>query len=254
MSALRDLQHQFAGHIRNPTKSPAPEGIENRRMAIYRDLFFNNIQGFIANNFPVLRKLYSKDDWRRLARDFFVRHRAHTPLFPELPREFLQFLQNHRGVEQGDPPFVVELAHYEWAELALSLDETELDDIETQPATDLVAQIPVLSPLAWLVSYQFPVHQIKPSFQPKQAPKEPTHLVIYRRRDDQVRFLKLNGVTARLLQLIGEEPGHNGEHYLRLVAKEMGAPDVTQVINGGASILSDLHDRHVILGAAPDPG
>ncbi|MFK7958403.1 MAG: DUF2063 domain-containing protein [Lysobacterales bacterium] len=252
MSSLHDLQHQFAGHIRNPSSNPPPEGIEDRRMAIYRELFFNNIQGFIANNFPVLRKLYSQSDWQELTRDFFVRHRAHTPLFPELPREFLQFLQNHRGTEQGDPPFIVELAHYEWAELALSLEETELDDIATQPPSDLITQVPVLSPLAWLVSYQYPVHQIKADFKPSKPPSEPTHLVIYRRRNDQVRFLKLNGVTARLLQLMGEESGHTGHYYLAQVAQEMGAPDESQVVKAGGAIFSDLHERDVILGAAPD--
>ncbi|RKZ79734.1 MAG: DUF2063 domain-containing protein, partial [Gammaproteobacteria bacterium] len=44
-----DTQYQFAGHIRDPEHNPAPADIEQRRMAIYRELFYNNIEGFIAN-------------------------------------------------------------------------------------------------------------------------------------------------------------------------------------------------------------
>ncbi|HKX55116.1 MAG TPA: putative DNA-binding domain-containing protein, partial [Xanthomonadales bacterium] len=33
----------FAAHIRNPAVAPAPADVEDRRMQIYRDLFFNNI-------------------------------------------------------------------------------------------------------------------------------------------------------------------------------------------------------------------
>ena len=53
---FRALQMAFAGHIRNPELA-APENIEDRRMAIYRRLIFNNIQSFCSNAFPVLKSL-----------------------------------------------------------------------------------------------------------------------------------------------------------------------------------------------------
>ncbi len=37
--ALARLQEEFAAHIRDPQNMAAPEGIEDRRMGIYRDLF-----------------------------------------------------------------------------------------------------------------------------------------------------------------------------------------------------------------------
>ena len=49
------LQYAFAGHIRDPEHMPVPDGVEPRRMAVYRDLFYNNVENFIANSFPVLR-------------------------------------------------------------------------------------------------------------------------------------------------------------------------------------------------------
>ncbi len=47
-------QYDFAAHIRNPEQNPAPAGIEDRRMGIYRELFYNNVEGFLSNGFPVL--------------------------------------------------------------------------------------------------------------------------------------------------------------------------------------------------------
>ena len=46
--------YAFAGHIRDPDNVPPPEGIEERRMAVYRELFFNNVKGFLARVREVL--------------------------------------------------------------------------------------------------------------------------------------------------------------------------------------------------------
>ena len=55
---LKKQLYEFAAHIRDPENKPAPENIEDRRMGIYRDLFFNNIEGFLSGTFPVLKRLY----------------------------------------------------------------------------------------------------------------------------------------------------------------------------------------------------
>ena len=95
-------------------------------MKIYRDLFFNNIQTMLAGNFPVLRALYSEQDWLALIRAFYAHYRCHTPLFTEIAREFLRYLQDFRETTESDPPFLLELAHYEWVEMALELDDKDL--------------------------------------------------------------------------------------------------------------------------------
>lgn len=238
----------FAAHIRDPEHVDAPDAIEDRRMAIYRELFFNNIESFLANSFPVLRQLYSDDSWLALVRDFFVRHRAHTPLFPELPREFLQFVENHRGPEFGDPPFLLELAHYEWVELALMLAEGEFDPTplnDPLTADDLLGLPLQKSPLAWLLSYNYPVHRIGPDYRPIEATANPTHLVVYRTVADEVKFLELNAVSARLLNLIETAPG-TGRDHLTVVAGEMGIDADKQFVERGLSLLVDLAQRHII--------
>lgn len=248
---LADLQERFASHIRSPLKVDAPSDIEDRRMEIYRNLFFNNVRNLLSWNFPVLRKLYSNEDWAQLVRDFYIEHRARTPLFPELPREFLQYLQEQRPQREEDPPFLMELAHYEWVEVALSMDEHEIDDVEADPEGDLLNGIPVLSPLAWALSYRFPVHRISPSFQPTEAPDEPTHLLVYRNRQDDVKFMQLNAVSALMLQLLKDEPQRTGHDLLNEIAGKLEHPDPDVVFEGGKGLLRDLLERDVILGSRP---
>ncbi len=86
-------QYAFAANIRDPENNPAPEDIEDRRMQIYRELFYNNVENFISGTFPVLRRIYSDADWHGLVREYFSRHRSRTPLFHEIPREFLNWLE-----------------------------------------------------------------------------------------------------------------------------------------------------------------
>jgi hypothetical protein len=246
---LRDLQLAFAAHIRDPQNRPAPAGIEDRRMAIYRELFFNNVRDLLGRGFPVLRKILGAERWDEVIRDFLVRHRAHTPLFLELPREFLAYLRDKRQAGAGDPPFMQELAHYEWVELALSVDERRLESIPADPSGDLLDEVPLVSPLAWALSYRFPVHRLAPDFQPGQPGDDPTLLVVFRSRDHRIGFLEINRVTARLLELLGDpDAAITGRAALESIADELAHPNPAAVVTGGRELLEDLRTRDVILG------
>ena len=55
--SFQATQNAFMQHIRDPEKHPKVYGIEDRRMKIYRELFFNNISGFLDSGFPVLASM-----------------------------------------------------------------------------------------------------------------------------------------------------------------------------------------------------
>lgn len=252
MSDTLDFQKQqfaFAAHIRDPANVAAPAGIEDRRMAIYRDLFFNNVDKLLAKSFPVIRKLLGDDAWRALVRDYFSRHRAHTPYFLEVPQEFISYLQEERGEHADDPAFLVELAHYEWVELAVSVlpDDEALHEVDA--AADLLDGIPVASASAWSLAYQFDVHNIGVTYQPTTAPETPTFIVVYRRPDYSMGFLVINAVTARLIELIKRDEGHSGRQILTQIATELEHPNPDVVVNGGADLLEQLRQHHIVPGA-----
>ncbi len=243
MAELRGSQLELAAYLRNPDAVPAPVGIEPRRLKIYQDLIYNNIEGFISNGFPVLRSLYSDGAWHTLVRRFIDGHRCHTPYFLEISQEFLRFLLERHQPGPEDPPFIAELAHYEWVELALSVAE------ESLPAAtkdrDPLRAVVRLSPLAWVLAYRFPVHRIGPDFRPLE-PGEPVYLVVYRDRGDQVRFMALNAASARLLELARDKEESTGADLLGQLAAELDM-DPESVLGFGGAQLADFASRTVIL-------
>ena len=47
-AGFRQIQRDFASNIRDPLRFSPPAGIPAQRMAVYQELFFNNIENFIA--------------------------------------------------------------------------------------------------------------------------------------------------------------------------------------------------------------
>ncbi|MEA3412257.1 MAG: putative DNA-binding domain-containing protein [Pseudomonadota bacterium] len=241
-------QYAFAAHIRDPQANPGPGDVEDRRMAIYRELFYNNVEGFLSSGFPVLRSLCDDSDWHRMAKDFFANHKSHTPYFLEISQEFLRYLKEERKPQPEDPPFIEELAHYEWVELGLSVAEDEADLDAIDPNGDLLDGRPVLSPVACLLSYTFPVHRISTEFRPEAPGEQPTYLLVYRDRKDEVGFMELNPVTARLIELMGDEESGTGREMLETITTEMQHPNPEVVVRGGAQTMEELRGLGVLLG------
>jgi hypothetical protein len=211
----------MAAYLRDPNKSPAPRGVEERRLKVYRELIYNNIEGFISGGFPVLRSLYSDLQWEELVRLFMDQHRCRSPYFLEISQEFIGFLMDEHSPRDCDPLFMTELAHYEWVELALDVSEESLP--EASPVSDLEHAHIGLSPLAWVLSYRFPVHEIGPGFRPEQA-DQPTFLVVYRNREDRVKFMSFNGATARLLELLRDNAQCTLDTVIDQLATEINMP------------------------------
>lgn len=237
-------QREFAAYIRDPYHNPAPTDVKEQRVAMYRELFFNNINTFLSSNFPILHKILDGQPWLELAQDFFARHQCKSPYFSEIPEEFLDYLQNERD-NPDDLPFMLELAHYEWVEMALSIAKEE-PVANRQIADNLLEQRIRLSPLAWLLAYQYPVHKIAPTFLPMLPPAQPTFLIVYRDLQDEVNFLEITPMTYRLLEILQDNEGLLTATCLEQVAAEMRHPNPDAVITGGLSILKGLVEKTII--------
>lgn len=246
-------QYAFAAHIRDPESNAAPTGIENRRMAIYRELFFNNLHSLLSSTYPVLKKLHTEQQWRALIREFMVKHEAKTPYFLEIPKEFLAFLEHEHEATDDDLPFLQELAHYEWVELALSVAEQENDFKYVDTDGDMLEGVPVVSALAWSFAYRYPVHRISVSFQPADAGEQPTYLTVFRKADDELGFMEMNPVTARLLEMISDnERRSSGKTLLLDLATEMHYPQPEALVQHGVDAMEQMRQSEILLGVAKD--
>jgi uncharacterized protein len=237
-------QLEFTRYIREPANNPAPADVKPERMAVYRELVFNNIEGFLAGNFPVIRKILDDQQWFQLVQDFFHRHECKTPYFSEIAEEFLDYLENERS-NLDDFPFLLELAHYEWVEMALSIAKDDVT-VNQHLSNDLLHLTIRLSPLAWPLVYRFPVQLISPDYLPLVPPAQPSCLLAYRDQDDEVKFIEVNSMTYRLLEIIQEQTTIIAEDCLKQLAQEFNHPNPEVIITGGLQILKDLAEKTII--------
>ena len=245
MSDLQQCQRDFVAYLRDP-RQPAPQGVDGRRLKLYRDLVFNNLDSLLAKAFPVLRTALPTVGWRALVGDFCREHRAHTPSFLRLPGEFVDYLQAGRAAPD-DLPFLSELADYEWRRLEVTLAPDVVLDSAGLNADLLAGQI-VLNPVLRLCTYQFPVHTLSPGNAATCAPAQ-SFLAVYRGLDESPKCAQLTPVTARLVALMGDPQAGSGGELLAHLARELAHPDPAALVAAGREILEVLRQREMVLGA-----
>jgi len=238
-------QHAFTAHIRDPKNARRPQGTPARRMDAYAELLYNNIESFLLACFPVLRKMLGSRKWTRLVRSFFSRHRCHTPYFRQIPDEFVQFLQNEWQAQEGYPDYLMELAHYEWIEMALAVSSRDEQLPEFDAAGDLIDGRPLLNPVLANLAYNYPVHRIRPRVKITQSP---TCLLVFRDSDMQVRFMEQSAAGARLLALL-EDGRLTGREAIAQLAEELGQETSDRLVGFARGHLEELRAVGAVLGA-----
>ncbi len=246
LPVFQKKQYEFSAFIRNPQKNPAPNDVEPRRMAVYRELFFNNVEGFLSNTFPVLKSLLQKEHWLDLVQDYFSKNRSDSPYFSSIPEHFIDYLTTDRAENADDLPFMRELAHYEWIEMVLDLAEGEAHRPNSISTDKLLSSVVRVSDLAYPLAYHFPVHKISPEYQPDTCPESPTYLVVYRDHDDHVKFMVINAVTYALIEIIDNNPEQDCQMHLQQIVNLLSHPQPEQAFEHGVTILQGLIDRGVL--------
>ncbi|MFF5868254.1 DUF2063 domain-containing protein [Pseudomonas sp. NPDC012596] len=239
---LREQQLRMARFIRDPQANAPPPGIEERRLAVYRQLFFGNMKSLLSGSFPVLHATLTSDQWQALTEGFYASHRCQTPLFTEVAGELVDHLQTREDL----PGWVAELAHYEWIETVLLLGENT--EPAHDPGGDLLEGVPLLSSLAVPLAYVWPVSQIGPGNIPLQAPIEPTRLLARRGADHEVHFSRLAPLAHALLVSLQQQPLSGREHFAALAEHSGVAPDFVEA--HGLALLVGLKSEGVVLGTA----
>lgn len=246
-TGFKQFQDGFAARIRDPQGAPLPEQVPERRMRAYEELVFNNIEGFLLSCYPITRKLLDDEQWHRIVRRFVIEHRCATPLFREIPQEFLEWLDDKFDELFPTMPFLQEFMHYEWLELAVSIAADEVDLKQIEIAGNSLDGIPILNPTAQLACYHYPVHLIGPNYQPQQSDGQIHCYLLYRDVEDDVQFIQLNPVTARLLELLQQQE-ISGREALLQIAQEINNQEPETLIAAGGEQLDQFRQAGVVLG------
>ena len=239
------LQRAFTRHLRDPANVPAPP-LPEPRLAVYRNAVFLNIERFMRDNFPRVAAAFEPEAWTALVRDYLIRHRSDTPLFVELLQEFLHYLAHEReGAE--DPPWLLEVAHFDWLENAIAADERVVPPRQAGPIELLDTPLQ-LNPVHQMVRYRFPVQAIGVDYRPQEAPLQPTLLLAFRDLDEEFAVLDLNAVAVQLFE--GVREGRTARLVMMDIAARLGHPDPDQVLAGGLALLERWAARGLVLGHA----
>jgi hypothetical protein len=238
-AGLRAFQQTLGAHLRDPRRAPRPPGASARRVGLYGELVFNNLEGLLRPCFPVTHAVLGAR-WPRLVRQFCREGRCETPLFREVPGEFVRWLLATPDTDVRLPAWLRELAHHEWSELAV---ETAPFDEAPRWAPLHAAQdderwhtqVPRPNPALMNLHYQWPVHRIGPSLRPRRP--SPTFMLVYRDREEAVRFAQLNAVSSRLLH-IASASGLSARQACEAVAAELGQVGSPDLVAQG---LAQLH-------------
>jgi hypothetical protein len=246
MLSFQQYQQAFTAHIRDSLNHPKPKDAKTNGMDVYKEIVFNNLFESVSACFPVAQKVIGKRAWLKLVRGFFREHSSSTPIFRKIPEEFLAYLSNINALTPATfPPYLTSLCHYEWVELLVStmMDETDKRDINA--IGDLRMNQPVFAHTMQLLNYEYAVQKISPRYKPNQ--KVNTQLLVYRNTEFEVKFIELNTITYRLIEILNKEKV-NCEQALTMLAKEINQPQTESLIQFGLDILEDLRNQGVILG------
>lgn len=247
---FQQAQKQMTDWLRNPESKPAP-AVEARRLKIYRELFFNNVCDFVETAYPVLKNLLPEDEWSTLVTDFFAEHRCQSPYFRDISLEFRTWMEAECTEFIAAKPWVQELLHYEWMELAAECAEIQNAETRVNPEGDLLAGLPVVGAGVWPLAYRWPVHALDPDRLATASPPDmPTFMIVYRDDEDSVRFIEVNALTARLVELLQLNTTHTGKEVLEQLASEAGYGDVGAFVSAGQGLLADLRAQGVLRGTA----
>lgn len=227
---FKKLQQAFSGCIRSVDPQVKMPGIENRRLNVYRELFFNNIESFISSTFPVLNEMISETNWTLLIKDFFATHKCESPYFLKISEEFLNYLESCEL--DFLPVFSYQLAHWEWMELYADVVETQDVSVEITDLT--LTDIVTSNDCTWALAYDFPVHKASSSFSPVE--RESTFLIVHRDHDLSVGFIEINPLSMLLFDHIKQNISKPLNVLLAQIAADQGM-DVGIITQGGFEII-----------------
>jgi hypothetical protein len=257
-------QRFFAGQaeVGNLVRQEVSQG----GMELYGQLISIGRRELLASIYPYIKNLLGKkfDD---LVQDFLLGQKVSHYNFNQAAQGLSQFLELHRGLYCKRFPFLAELALYEWLELeVLESDHYHhhhlaptlpINFAQALSAQEFSLMSPVLNPNLHLCAFEYPISQIvlgldRKEKLPRRFKKQASYLAIYRDLDElNARFLDLSALTYKLLEKLKEKPQTTFGELIQLAFSLAG--DNFDIVEDFLTLIEELQEKQLILGAAPSP-
>lgn len=246
--SFSDIQRQFTHYLRNPSCAPLPTGTDLREMRFYARSYRRKLRHLLETRWPTLAETLGRDMLSSLIDDYVRLPRESVGGKSTLEEAFVQYLEEE-SPRRGLPPFMPELANFSMVATLVTGSPREIEDDDLDRDGDLLGRVPVFSPLAELLTYEWPVHRIGADFLPKTKPAQATRLIVYRDRRGHGGWIELNQWAAEIaLQVKDNVIAKTGAEILVDSRNNNPLLDRHSLMREGAVILKALQRRDIIIG------
>ncbi len=194
-------QSAFANAIRQEkafkSKLSRPEALEQ-----YRRMVFHVAEDAINAAYPLTKNLLDEREWKALVKDFYRSGAMESPQIWRMPETLVAFVEKNYVQLQRKYPFLLELMHFEWAEIVVYMMPDK--KVELPLNGNVENGYIVLNPEMELLHFHFPVH-LKPASKISVNDRSNFFVSLHRHADSgKVLFTNLSPLTAQMIALLLE--------------------------------------------------
>lgn len=242
-----DLRGFAARHGIEGDDLDAIEAVGAERFLVYRSLVQNRMRNTIAD---FIERTAARVGMKRLRADFadwMHEVAAHSPYLRDVPAEFVAWVSPRWIEDDAVPDYLVDLARHELLEYDIRNDHR---GGEAPTGLDLALDKTLrFDGAARLMRYAYAVHKLSPETEDRELPEHvPTRLLVYRDAKASVRYLELTPLAHAVLEELMERNKPVAEG-LRAACETLGEPLDDERLSIAATLLADLAERGVLLGA-----
>jgi hypothetical protein len=183
----------------------------------YRRLIRNNIHNALEQAFPIAFTVLTESQWNTLVDDFHALHPAVTPQVWKLPEEFYRFVKANGYAKTFSLPFLNDLLHFEWIEIAVHTMEDQSPAPYRSKGNKLTDSL-VVHPEFRLIRMEYPVHIYAAEEALQHAGDY--YLLTFRTRNFDVQFIDLPALHAFYFEQIVQ--GKTGAELLKMLEEQSG--------------------------------
>lgn len=237
------LQSQLTDYCRREGAS-LPRGVDPNRVSVYRRLIFSNISETLRRAYPIAAHLLEGERWDFLVESFFSEHKIASPYLWQMPKEFWHFVDEGGFSEEWDLPYLDDLLHFEWLEIAVHM----MADGESPPYTDKgdpMRDRLIVNPDHSIDPFRYPV--FKGSSEEWAARPGNYFLLTYREPIDcTVHYIELSPLCTIIFELLRNAPLSGSDIVEWLVVRQGQNREAMEQFCG--IFLRELLVQKVVLG------
>lgn len=241
------LPHEIAPEERAAFASSDP-----RRALVYRKLIRRTIADAVRREIPRAAARRGASYSRDLSR-FCNQVLPRSQILRDVAYELTAWVADSWRQDPEAPPFLCDLARYELLEFDVHAAQRRLPDsppVDTDGGLDAALSV-AFDGSVRLGRFSYAVHELPDDENDRSEPEErEVMLLAYRDDDAQLRVMSLTPLAAAIIERLafgGEALGA----AITGASAAIGQAVDSEVVEGSATVLADLAERGVVLGAQP---